>query len=689
MENNESNSSSLLLEIGTEEIPARFLPDAIIRLKESAGKIFSDFRLSFSSLNTYATPRRLSLIADVEASQKASEKEVWGPPVNVAFDKEGNPTKAAEAFVKNNGIQMTDLLKKEKGKGIYLFAVVKEGAQNTEDILPEILPKLISSLSFPKSMRWGNGSMTFARPIHWICALYGNEKVNFELDGIKSSNLSRGHRFLSPGLFEVKDTKTYINLMRNNFVVLDTDERKNMILSGSNKLTLSVNASLIEDEELIQHVTFLVEYPLPVLGTFSPEYLALPEELLITVMKGHQKYFALKDGKGRLTNYFIVISNTKQDNIETVKTGAEKVIRARFEDAKFYYEEDKKTRLKEGLEGLKKVIYHDRLGSLYDKTQRIALIADYIGNKCCPKKISEIKEAAILAKTDLISGVVGEFPELQGIMGGYYALNEGYSREISKALSEQYLPAHSGDRLPETDSGAILSLSDKFDNMASFFMIGLSPTGTEDPFALRRQALGAIAILTEKKYAITISEILDVALNAFDIENRQDVLNDIAKFFEQRLDPLFVLKGYSPDCIASVMNYAKNNPIYALKERLEAVQRFKEDPDYDSFILAIKRINNIAPKYDVPSVNQGLFSDEEMLLHKEFESVSDKINSLMSLNKYSEALELIKTLKEPINRFFDKVLIMDKREDIKLNRLSLIRQIQILAQQIADFSKLT
>lgn len=695
---------TLILEIGTEEIPARFCPGAIIKLKENAEKIFAEYRLSFNSIKTYATPRRLSLIAEIDELQQAREIEVWGPPVNAAFDKNGNPTKAAEAFARTHNINVESLIKKEKGKGTYVVAVVKEEAKQTSELLPEILPKLILSLNFPKSMRWGTSNLRFVRPIHWIFAIYKNNKIIFEIDGIKSSNITKGHRFLSPAAFEIKDSKTYVNLLRNNFVILCPEERRRMILDGIKKLSSSINASLVEDEELLEHVTFLVEYPTPVLGSYPSNYLDLPKELLITVMKGHQKYFALQDEKGNLVNYFIAISDTRHENKDTIKAGAEKVIKARFEDARFYYEEDKKIPLFKRLDGLKKVIYHEKLGSLYDKTQRIASIADSITAMCC-KQLENFEEfkkdvhtAALISKTDLISGVVGEFPELQGIMGSYYALNDEYKKEIATAIAEQYLPAHSGDRLPEGDIGAILSISDKIDNIVSFFMLGLTPSGTEDPFALRRQALGIISILIEKRYNLSLGELLEKTLQIFEttpglsslLANRKSQLFDaLIQFFKQRVEPFFLSQDYPLDSISAVMDYLKYKPLYSIKEMLNAIKRLKEDHEYEPFLLAMKRVNNIAPKDEVPPVNTKLFlQDEEITLYKEVESISSQINLLLESNRYYDAAVVLMALKNPINLFFDKVLVMDKREDIKKNRLSLINSIKKLSQQIFDFSKL-
>ncbi len=680
----------LLLEIGTEEIPARFLPDALLRLKENSEALFNEYRLQFDSIKTYATPRRIALLADINPTQEATEVEIWGPPLNVAFDKDGKPTTAAKAFAKTHNINIEDLIKKEKGKGVYLVAKIKRESKKTAEILPELLQRLILSINFPKEMRWGNSNLRFVRPIHWFLALYDNKKVDFEIDGIKSNNMTRGHRYLSPAFFEIKDIRTYINLLRNNFVILDPEERKKMILEGSRRLASSINALMIEDEELLEHVTYLVEYPNPVLGKFPEEYLSLPEELLITVMKDHQKYFGLKRDNGNLINYFIIISNTRQENADTVKAGAEKVIKARFEDARFYFEEDRKTDPMERLEKLKRVIYHDKLGSLYDKSIRICNIANYIADQCLPYKKGDIRTAALLSKTDLISGVVREFPELQGIMGSYYARHFGYNEEVSLALSEQYLPRHSGDRLPKSDIGAIISLSDKLDNIASFFMLGLVPTGNEDPFALRRQAIGIISILIEKKYPLKIDELFDISLNLLNIKNEQ-LKNDIMTFFEQRIEPFLLSQGYTADCISAVISYVRHDNFYTIKDRVDALQRFKEEINYNEFLLAIKRINNISPKNDIKRVvNPDLFDhEEEKILYEKVQSASQEIKPLIDNNKYFDAIKVMMTLKDTINKFFDKVLVMDKREEIKQNRLALIKSVKTLALRIADFSKLS
>lgn len=683
------DSATLLMEIGTEEIPARFLPGALVSLKSISESVFKDNRLPYAEIKTYATPRRLILVAEVGKRQIATTKEIWGPPVTAAFDSNGNPTRATEAFARAHGISIDELQRKEKGKGSYIVAVINESPKNSVEVLPDTLRKIILSLSFPKNMRWGNSDLRFVRPIHWILAIYNNEKVIFEIDGIKSNVMTRGHRFLSPASFEVKDAKSFLNLLRNNYVIVDSEERKKLIIEGATKLADSVNGFVIRDEELLEHVAFLVEYPVCVLGTFSAEYLKLPHELLVTVMKGHQKYFALEDSRKRLINYFIIVSNTKDANAETIRKGAEKVIKARFEDAKFYFEEDSKIPLKNRVEALKSVVYHDRLGSLYSKTQRIMSIAAFISSKCIPERQDDINTAALLSKTDLITGVVREFPELQGIIGSYYALKEGYSESIAKALSEQYLPSHTGDALPETDVGSIISICDKIDNIASFFMLGLSPTGSEDPFALRRQAHGVILILLQRGYALTLSEMLEVALQPYEVKEKGVLMDSLKRFFEQRVDYILQSQGYPSDFISSVMPFVWIQPLYRIKERLNALIQFKDDPDFDSILLAIKRINNIAPKSVSTPVRKDLFmQEEESLLYQTFEAVSIRANSQLETHDYQGALESLRSLKDPINSFFDKVLVMDKNEEVKTNRLRVIKDIQNLAMKIADFSQI-
>jgi glycyl-tRNA synthetase beta chain len=680
------NNHSILLEIGTEEIPARFLLPVMDSLKSNAEKIFNANRITFGSVITYATPRRISLIAEgVLPMQEASQKEIWGPPVNAAFDKNGKPAKAGEAFAAAHKVNVRDLLRKEKGKGTYVVAAVREDARPTMNILPAVLHELILSLNFPKSMRWGTGSLRFARPIHWILATYENKKVVFELGDIRSGNMTRGHRFLSPAAFEVKDVKSYQALLRNNFVVLDPEERRKIILEESEKLVSAVGACMVKDEDLLRHVTYLVEYPQPLMCSFPPDYLSLPKELLATVMKDHQKYFAVIDGQNNLMNCFIVVSNMRHDSAELVRKGAERVIKARFEDARFYFEEDRKITLKDRQTDLKKITFHEKLGNLFDKSLRIASISNLIAGRCRPERKAAVETASLSAKCDLISGVVREFPELQGIMGGYYALNDGLEPEVAKGISEHYLPSHSGGALPETDTGAIVSLADKLDNLTSFFTIGLAPSGTEDPFALRRQAMGVISILMDKRYDLSLNDLL-----THEVPIDKKILKDLMGFLEQRLDFFLQSDGHPADAVSSVMGFAPDMPPYRIRELLEALLQARRNTEFDEFLLAAKRINNIAPKERVPAVNRKLFSQkEESDLYDGYEKLSGQLKDLLSTGQYETSLSLLLTLTGPINRFFDKVLIMDKDDQVRMNRLSLIKDVKTLIMQVSDFSRLT
>jgi len=682
-------NSSLLLEIGTEEIPARFIPPALSMLKDNTESIFEEYSIGFSDMKAYGTPRRLALLVKgIPPMQKDRVKEVYGPSKKAAFDEHGTPTRAAVGFAQSQGIGVNDLVVRKKEKGEYVVAVIHHKGAPVIDLLREALKKIILSLNFPKSMRWGNGDFRFVRPIHWIMALLDGTTIVFEIDSVKSGNITKGHRFLSPGSLVVKEISSYINLLENNYVIVDIEERKRRISEGIESLAASVEGRALRDEELITTVTNLVEYPVPVLCAFPPDYLRLPKELLITVMKDHQKYFAIENAQGKLKNYFVVISNTKDENAETIKKGAERVIKARFEDARFYYEEDIKKTLYSRIQDLKRVTFHDKLGSLYDKTQRVVALASFLSGTLLPHLKQIIERAAWLCKTDLITGVVREFPELQGLMGKYYAVHDGEEHEVAEAIMQQYLPSHSGGRLPESDVGALLSLSDKIDNIVSFFAVGLIPTGSEDPFALRRQALAVIAILMEKGYPATLRELIAKSEETV-LDRRPSLPGEVFRFFAQRIEPLFSSLHYESDAIQSVISLMDNVPIGEMKERMDALKTFTVDTEYTPFLLAMKRIHNIVPKSDVPALTPELLLEEqEKSLYSELENSKPAFDALFRDKKYYDALKLLSTLTGTINNFFDKVLVMDKRDEIKLNRFALLQEIGKMTSLIADFSKL-
>jgi len=694
MDRNATNGFSFLLEIGTEDLPARFMPPAIQQLRENTRKILSENHVRFADIRTYVTPRRLvTIVEGMPSMQNDRTKEVFGPSRKVAFDENGKPTKAVIGFALGQGVSVESLAIKSKDKGEYVVAVLEEKGVHVREILPGISKEIVLSLHLPKSMRWGNNSMKFVRPIRWLMALFDNEVVNFEIDGIKSNNLTRGHRFLSPAAFQLKEISSYRRLLANNCVVVDHEERKRIILTKMESLLAPIGERHIDDKDLLDTVADLVEYPVPVLATFSAEYLKLPKELLITVMKGHQKYFAVEDKDGKITNRFVVISNTSEENSDTVRVGAERVIRARFEDARFYFEEDRKKKLSERIEELRKVTFQESLGSLYEKMERMVSISGYLADKLVPSVKDRITRAALLAKTDLVTGAVREFPELQGVMGKHYALLDGEGSEVAAALEEQYLPSHSGGALPHTDAGALLSIADKIDNIAAFFSIGLTPTGSEDPFAQRRQALGIIAIILNKGYSLPLRGLVEKALFTLrDVKDPNETGRRISRFFANRLEIVFSDLGYAPDLIESVIPLSIDVEFGEMRERLEAIKKFKEayNIHFNDFLTAIKRVSNIIPKAAVPELNADLLmEDAEKKLKESLDAVRSELGGLIHDRRYSGSINLLASLTGPINNFFDGVLVMDQREEVRLNRLSLLNCVWKTISSFADFSKLS
>jgi glycyl-tRNA synthetase beta chain len=686
------HGSSFLLEIGTEDLPARFILPAMKQLEEHTARILREMHIQFSKIKTYGTPRRLALIAEgIPQIQEDRTREVFGPSKKVAFDAVGKPTKAAIGFAQSQGVNVENLILKNKDKGEYVVAVLEEKGGPVKEELPEILKKIVLSIHLPKSMRWADGDIRFARPIRWLLAIFDDEIISFEIDGIRSSNSTMGHRFLSPAAFKLQGISGYKNLLANNYVVVDHEERKKIISEKMESLLQAFGEKPIRDEELFETVINLVEYPVPVLATFPAEYLDLPKELLITVMKGHQKYFAVENMDGSITNHFVVISNTSEDNADTVRVGAERVIRARFEDARFYFAEDRKISLDKRTGELRKVTFQERLGSLYDKTERIVSIAGFLADSFLPHAKGTLVRAAWLSKTDLITGVVREFPELQGIMGKYYALLDGEAEEVAHALQEQYLPAYSGGALPQTVTGALLSVADKIDTITAFFSIGLTPTGSEDPFALRRQALGIIAIMLDRGINVPLQDLVDKAVKTLSHGERFDVVKEqIFHFLENRVETVFSDLGYSPDLIQSILAASLHFPLHDIRERLDALKMFKGHPVYPDFLTAIKRVNNIIPKTAmIPVRLELLLEEQERSLKAKLDSVGSELAGLLKERRYHNAVVLVSSLTEPINRFFDHILVMDKREEIKLNRLSLLKEIWMTVSAIADFSRLS
>ncbi|UCG38815.1 MAG: glycine--tRNA ligase subunit beta, partial [bacterium] len=486
----------LLLEIGTEEIPASYLPPALDQIKDLASRELGAQRVSFEQVRAYATPRRIVLhVQGVAVSQESSVKEVLGPARSVAFDEKGNATKAAEGFARSQGLKVGDLKVVKTPKGEYVAAVRAETSMPTADVLPGIMPRIITSLHFPKFQRWGYLSLRFPRPIRWMLCLFGSDVVPFELEGIRSGRMIRGHRFMAPGPFEIKDVKDYFVKVKKSKVILDQEQRRRMIMEGVQKAAEQVGGVPIKDEELLEEVTYLVEYPVIVTGTYEDRYLSLPREVLITSMRSHQRYFSVTSKRGKLMPYFVTISNNVTRDKRVVAMGNERVLRARLEDAMFFFQEDAKVKLQKRVDELKDVVFQQKLGTSWEKMERFSSLAQSVTRKVAPENLKEVKRVAFLCKGDLVTQMVGEFAELQGVMGREYALLDGEDTTVADGILEHYYPRFSGDRTPGTVGGAAVSLADRLDTVCGCFGIGITPTGTADPYGLRRHALAVIAIL--------------------------------------------------------------------------------------------------------------------------------------------------------------------------------------------------
>lgn len=673
----------LLIEIGSEEIPARFVSKGLELLKTDLTNFLDESSIGYGSISEFATPRRLALlIDDVAEKQEDKTVESFGPSKKAAFDADGSPTKAAAGFARSLGIDVSELIIKETNKGEYVSATVERKGRPTIDVLAEELPKIISSLKLPKSMRWGNSPLRYFRPIQWILAILDKDVISFELDGIKSGNVSYGHRFLSPSADRIEDPSMYLSVLKRNNVIANYIVRKEIISRGIKEIESSAGCKIIADEDLLETVTNLVEHPTPVLGNFEDKYLSLPKELLITVMRSHQKYFAMEDAKGNIAPSFIVISNMNADINDTVKVGAERVLRARLEDARFYFEEDQKKELYNYIENLKNVTFQEKIGSVYDKAERLSSLSALIAGRLNPGLKEKAQRASMLCKADLVTGVVGEFPELQGYMGMTYANISGEESDVASAINEHYMPRFAGDSLPSGEIGTIVSLSDKLDNIASFFYLDMIPSGSEDPFALRRQATGIIHILRTIDYPDSLNSLIEASLKSLGAseEMRASLTEGILKFFAQRLEGILLSEGHSHDIINAVLSSGEMH-LKDIKRRIDILSRLKGKDGFPALLIAAKRVCNILKGVQNKEVNESLFTDNaENELFTAVNSVKDELlsgdfNSLFKLEK-------------PIDTFFEKVLVMDKNEQIKENRLALLSCVRELFNSLGDFSRI-
>jgi glycyl-tRNA synthetase beta chain len=674
---------SFLLEIGCEEIPARFVPRGLEILCDAVVSLLEKSSIGYGKIFEYATPRRLALrIEGVSESQKDRVTETLGPPKKAAYDDKGLPTKAAIGFAKSLNVDVSNLRLVKTERGEYVAAIVEEKGRSAVEVLSEALPKLISSLPLPKSMRWGNGTLRFFRPIQWILAVFGNEIIPFEIDGIKSGSVSYGHRFLSPGDIEINNPSEYPDLLLKNRVIAGIAERKERIAEEMKKAGVANNCIVHKDDELLDTVTNLVEYPAVIIARFEDKFISLPKELLITVMRTHQKYFSTEDNNGDILPYFIVVSNTKSENSDTVRKGAERVLRARLEDARFYCTEDQKIPLMGYVEKLKGVTFQDKLGSLHDKVERIKSLCSFISEKINFHPKEKILRASMLCKADLVTGVVREFPELQGYMGMIYALNSGEDKETATAIYEHYQPKFAGDALPGGETGTIISLADKMDNIASFFSLGLIPSGSEDPYALRRQAAGIINILQNNDYPLPLDELIDLAIQGLSVssENRKPLTGKILQFFNQRIEAILLSQGYSYDLVNAALATGSLN-MKGLKYRIDALSDLKKNPAFPGLLMAAKRVYNILAKAQPGTMNENLLTDTA---EKNLFTALAKVKNEVEGKNFRALFEL----ENPVNAFFDSVLVMDKDDSVKNNRITLLFLVRNVFDYLGDFSKI-
>jgi glycyl-tRNA synthetase beta chain len=679
------------LEIGTEEIPAGFVTRAMAEMEAMIGKELTALRLTFSSIKTVATPRRLAMVVKgIPAVQPDAEITATGPSRKAAYDVNGNPTKAAEGFARGQGVDVSQLQIVSTDKGEYLAVTKCESGRPTHELLSAILPGLIAGIPFKKSMRWGDQDVRFARPIHWLVALFDGVVVPFGFGNVESGTISRGHRFMANTTFPVRDFDHYLEECERHFVIVDPERRKEIIRRETHRVAVAAGGHLLPDEELLEQVAYLVEYPSAVHGTFSPEFLKVPKEVLITSMRSHQRYFSIVDANGNLMPGFITINNTLSDDPSIVVKGNERVLRARLSDARFFYEEDQKVRMDERVESLKKVVYQQKLGTSFEKMERFRSLAEGLADLLCPAVKAQTSRAAWLCKADLVSAMVGEFPEVQGIMGREYALLEGEDALVANAIAEHYLPVQAGGELPASDVGAFVSIADKLDTLCGCFSVGLIPTGAADPYALRRATLGMINIILDRGYRLDLADLIGKALDLLGQRlNRPktQVAAELMEFFRGRF--MNLLTGeFSTDVVDAVISVGFSDLVDARK-RVVALSELRTHADFEPLAVAFKRIGNIIKGGMDALVDPSLFQDDaEAVLYQAFHDVKIKVDEYILAGDWFKALTAIATLRTPVDGFFDKVMVMADDLQVRNNRLALLTAIARMFGRIADFSKI-
>lgn len=710
----------LLFEIGTEEIPAKFMPGILKQLKELAAAKMQELRIPFEDITVYGTPRRMAFIAEGVAETQADVVvEAKGPSVKIAYVS-GAPSKAAQGFARGQGVDVKDLVVRDN----YVYAVKHLAGQPVVELLPGLLMDILTSLSFPKTMRWADYEFRFVRPIRWMVALFGDQIIPVEICGVKSGKFSMGHRFMQQslkaaaesqgllsaalskvgnkvysalagvkGAVEIPSAGDYKKVMYDNFVMVDQDERRALILQQIKDLAAQNGGEAEINADLLEEVNYLVEWPTALCGKFEEKFLSLPKECIITPMREHQRYFPVLDEDGNLLNKFITVRNGGSEHLDIVTHGNERVLRARLSDAEFFFNEDRAIKLEDRLEKLKTVSFQEGLGNMYDKSERLVKMAEMLRFAInTPVDEEELRRCALLCKTDLVTGMVIEFTELQGVMGREYALLDGEKPEVATGIFEHYLPRFAGDALPATTIGRIVGIGDKLDNICATFSRGLAPTGSQDPYALRRQALGVINILLDANYHISLAKIIAGTLYLLDIkpEETGKLVPQIMEFFKQRLRNLLMDQGIRYDVIDAVFADKRNDDMVDLAVRCKALAAYVEAGNAEPLVQVSVRVSNLCKKIEKEvAISGALFKDEsENKLHEVVAAVSKEIIPEIVLYDYAAVLKAGEKVIEPVNAFFDNVMVMDEDENVKNNRLAMLEEVRGIVNAVGDLSLL-
>ncbi len=684
----------LLLEIGTEEMPARFIAGAAAQLKEKVEKWLQTERIPFEQITSYESPRRLAvLVGGVAEKQPDRNEEAKGPARKIAQDETGAWSKAAQGFARSNGVEVDQLYFKDVNGVEYVFARKSEAGKETIQLLPA-LADVIAGMNFPKNMRWGAYELKYVRPIRWLVALFGQDLVDMEIAGVKTDRTTRGHRFLGEEVV-LQTPADYASLLGEQFVMVDPEKRRSSIVDQIKQLEREKGWHIPIDEGLLEEVVHLVEYPTVLFGTFDKAFLAIPREVLVTSMREHQRYFPVEDASGNLLNYFVTVRNGDSRALENVAKGNEKVLRARLSDARFFYEEDQKLSIEHCLKRLESIVYHEELGTVGDKVRRNRKNAATLSQLLAlsETEVQQVDRIAEIAKFDLVTNMVGEFPELQGIMGEDYARKAGESDTVARGVFEHYLPRFAGDQLPQTAAGAVVSIADKLDTIVGFFSIGIIPTGSQDPYGLRRMAAGIVSLLLDRGWKLSLSQLWDMALETYAAQGVQkrpaeDVKRDLADFFVLRLKNVLQEEQIRYDVSDAVLA-ADITLVPQVLSKAKALMDAVKADDFKLTVEQFNRVNNLAQKAENDSIDENLFAEEvERALYQAYLSVQHEVNSLQEQADQAKVLSTLSSLREPIKAFFDGVMVMADDQAIRQNRLGLLLRLSRLIYSYADFSKI-